>query len=219
MKKTILFSLITVTTVLTVITAKAQQGLYMGAASARQLSVMFNSTDVDKPTADYQSRLGKTIGINGGYNFSNSMGIGVEVNYSRAKQRYTNNSTEFTHEYRYLKIPVMFTYNTNPDKMFIFTAKAGPQLGILLRSKIKDATADVANGSNMDQYKKLTFGMAAGAGVRMRMSSHMYLDAGLHADGTFSNTEDKKYKSYVAGRSKTHDLNGGIEVGVKYFFK
>lgn len=100
----------------------------------------------------------------------------------------------------------------------MFTAKAGPQLGILLKSKVTNASNSTLNGDTKDQYKKLTFGAMAGAGVRVRMLDNVYLDAGLHVDGTISNTEDKNYKGYAANRRKSHDLNAGAEVGIKYFF-
>jgi len=219
MKKTILLSVITVTTLFTVINnAKAQKGFYAGAQGVAQLSVMFNESDVDKPGSDYKSKFGTAFGLNAGYNFNNHMGIGTEVNYATIKQRYSDNTVHYTQKFNYLKIPVLFTYNTNPDKKIIFTAKAGPQLGILLRSNISGSSNSALNGSTKDQYKKLTFGAMAGAGVRVRMLDNIYLDAGLHIDGTISNTEDKDYKGYAATRSKTHDLNAGIEVGIKYFF-
>lgn len=219
MKKTILLSIMTVTTLLTVVSsAKAQKGFYAGAQGMAQISVMFNESDVDKPGADYKSKFGTAFGLNGGYNFNKNMGIGTEVTYATIKQRYIDNTVSYTQKFNYLKIPVLFTYNTNPDRKIIFTAKAGPQLGILLRSKISGSSNSALNGSTNDQYKKLTFGAMAGAGVRIHMLDNIYLDAGLHIDGTISNTEDKGYKGYAANRSKTHDLNAGIEVGIKYFF-
>jgi opacity protein-like surface antigen len=179
---------------------------------------MFNEKDVDKPGADYKSKSGTAFGMNGGYNFNRHIGIGTEVTYSTIRQRYIDNSSSYTQKFNYLKVPVLFTYNTNPERKFMFTAKAGPQLGILLKSKITDASNSALNGNTKDQYRKLTFGAMAGAGIRMRMADNIYLDAGLHVDGTISNTEDKGYKGYTASRSKTHDLNAGLEVGIKYFF-
>jgi len=216
MKKTILLSMLTVTTLLTVVnSAKAQKGFYVGAQGTAQLSVMFNEADVEQPGADYRSKFGTSFGVNGGYNFSKHMGIGTEVTYATLKQRYIDNTESYTQKFNYLKIPVLFTYNTNPDRTVMFTAKAGPQLGILLRSNISGASNPVLNGSTKDQYKKLTFGAMAGAGIRVRMLDNVYLDAGLHADGTISNTENK---NYAVNRSKSHDLNAGVEIGIKYFF-
>lgn len=218
MKKAILLSMMTVAGLLTVTITKAQQGFYVGAQGAAQVSVMFNEADVDKPGADYRSKLGKAFGVNAGYNFNDHIGVGTEVTYAIIKQRYIDNSVSFTQKFNYLKVPVLFTYNTNPERKFMFTAKAGPQLGILLKSKITDASNSALNGDTKDQYKKLTFGAMAGVGVRMKLVEKIYLDAGLHVDGTISNTEDESYKGYTAGRKKSHDLNAGLEVGIKYFF-
>lgn len=219
MKKTILLSIMTVTILSTVInSAKAQKGFYAGAQGMAQISVMLNEADVERPGADYRSKFGTAFGLNGGYNFNNHMGIGTEVSISNIKQRYIDNTVSYTQKFNYLKIPVLFSYNTNPERKIIFTAKAGPQLGILLKSSISGASNSALNGNTKDQYKNLTFGAMAGAGVRIRMLDNIYLDAGLHLDGTISNTEDKDYKGYAANRGKTHDLNAGVEVGIKYFF-
>jgi hypothetical protein len=219
MKKTIFLSLLTVISLLTVVnSAKAQKGFYAGVQGAAQLSVMFNEADAYHPGADYKSKFGTALGVNGGYNFSKHMGVGTEVTYTTIKQRYTDNIVSYTQKFNYLKIPILFTYNTNPGRKFMFTAKAGPQMGILLRSKITGASNAALNGNTKDQYKKLTFGAMAGAGVRMRLLDNMYLDAGIHVDGTISDTEDKDYKGYAPNRAKSHDLNSGLEVGVKYFF-
>jgi hypothetical protein len=219
MKKVILLSLMTVSTLFTVITkAKAQKGIYAGIQGAAQVSVMFNETDVEKPGADYKSDYGTTFGINGGYNFSNHLGVGTELTYATIKQKYVDNTSNYNQKFSYIKIPVLFTYNSNSKRTIMFTAKAGPQLGVLLKSRITDASNSALNGDTKDQYKKLTFGAMAGAGIRMHMLSNVYLDAGIHLDGTISNTEDKNYAGYSANRSKTHDLNAGLEVGIKYLF-
>jgi opacity protein-like surface antigen len=217
MKKAILFSVAAAITSMTATTATAQKGFYVGAQGAGQVSVMANKTDVDKNGTDYESKMGKTIGIGGGYNFNEHMGVGTEVMYSTMKQKFTDNGSSITQKFNYLKVPVLFTYNTNPAKKFMFTAKAGPQLGILLKSEISEASNRERNGDTKDQYKKVTFGAMAGAGVRMKVTDHISLDAGLRFDGSIGDTENKDYKGYAPGRAKSHDLNAGLEVGVKYF--
>lgn len=217
MKKTVLLSM-TVATILSVNTAKAQKGFYAGVQGTSQISIMFNESDIEKPGADYRSKIGTSFGVNGGYNFSRHMGIGTEVTYATIKQRYVDNTVSYSQKFNYLKVPVLFTYNTNPERTLMFTAKAGPQLGILLNSRITGASDPALNGNAKARYEKLTFGAMAGAGVRIRLADKMYFDAGLHVDGTISNTEDKDYKGYVWNRGKSHDLNAGLDVGIKYFF-
>lgn len=220
MKKAISLSMMTVAAVFTIATgAKAQQkGFYIGAQGGNRLSYMFNQTDADKPGVDYKARHGYAFGVSAGYNFNKRMGIGTEFTYSSTRQHYIDSSSKYTQKFKYLKVPVMFTYISNPEKKFMFTAKLGPQVGLLLDSKIKNATNSQMNGNTKDQYEKITFGAAGGAGVRMRVVENIYVDAMLHLDASITNAEDKDYKYYTAGRSKTYDLNSGLELGVKYFF-
>jgi hypothetical protein len=178
--------------------------------------VMFNKTDVDKPGSDYKSTFGTSFGVSGGYNFTKHFGVATEVNYATLKQHYADYTTSYTQKFNYLKVPVLFAYNTNPEKKFIFTAKAGPQVGILMNSKISGASDPKKNGSVMGNYEKLTFGAMIGTGVRVRMTDHISLNAGLRADGSFTNTEKKNRVGY--GRSTSHDISAGVEVGMKYFF-
>ena len=217
MKRVFFLSMLVAAALLTTITAvKAQKGIYIGAQGTRQMGVMINKDDANKPGADYKSKFSATFGINGGYNFSRNMGIGTEVMYSISRQRYVDHVTSYTQKFNYLKIPVLFTYNTNPAKNLMFIAKAGPQVGLLLNSKISDASNSALNGSAKDRYRKLTYGAVVGAGIRARMAQNIFLDAGVHFDGTFVNTEKK---NYTGTRARTYDLNAGLEIGVKYFLK
>lgn len=217
MKKAILLSMIAVTGSMMIVTgAKAQKGFYVGTQGAGQVNIMFNKTDADKPGSDYKSTFGTSFGVSGGYNFTNHFGVATEVNYSKLKQHYSDNTTHFTQKFNYLKVPVLFTYNTDPARKFIFTAKAGPQLGILMNSKISAASDPKMNGSVMGNYNKFTLGAMVGTGVRMRVADHLYVDAGLRADGSITNTEKKNHVAY--GRSSSHDISLGLELGMKYFF-
>ncbi len=218
MKQTILSTMIAVLVILTATTGvKAQKGFYAGVQGGRQVSVMFNQTDLDKPGGDYTTRGSYNFGVSGGYNLTDNYGIGTEVNYSFLRQRYTENTSSYTQKFKYLRIPVLFTVNTDPSNKFMFTAKAGPQLGLLLSSDVYGATNPALNGSTKDEYKKITYGAMAGIGARMRVTNKIAIDGGLHFDGTFGNSETKKHHSYQAGRTKTRNFNGGFEVGVKYF--
>lgn len=198
-------------------TAKAQKGFYVGAQGAPQLSVMFNKEDVDKANTDYKSKFSVAFGAGAGYHFSDNLGVGTEVMYSAQKQRYTYGELEYTQQFKYLKVPVFFTYNTNPASRVMFTAKAGPQVSILLKSKISDASDASLNGDTKDQYRKVAFGAMAGAGARLRLTTNVFLDAGLRFDGSF-NTENKNNSAYTQARTSTYNLNSGADVGIKYFF-
>jgi hypothetical protein len=138
--------------------------------------------------------------------------------YSSVKQRYEKPTAGYTQQLSYLKVPLLFTYNADPSNRVVFTAKVGPQVNMLLKSKISNATEAVKNGNTDDNYKDFVFGATAGAGARVRIAGNMHLTAGLKFDGSFGNIENKNAKGYQAGRAKTYDLNSGVEVGMKYFF-
>ncbi len=219
MKKAILLSMMSVAAIFTIATSvRAQQGFYAGAQIGDRLSYMFNQTDADKPGVDYKSNRGYAVGINAGYIFSKRMGIGTEITYSSTRQRYMDSGVQYTQNFQYLKVPVLFTYNSNPEKKIMFTAKAGPQVGMRLNTSISKSTKSQLNGNTNDQYEKFTYGALVGAGIRVRLNSSLYLDAGIHLDGSITNAEDTDYVNYEAGRSKTYDLNRGLECGFIYFF-
>jgi len=198
-------------------TAKAQKGLYVGVQGAPQLSVMFNEDDVTAPGTDYKSKFSYTFGVNAGYNFTKRMGIGTEVMYSTVRQRFEKQGGSYDQHLSYLKIPVLFTYNSHPDARLVFTAKAGPQVSLLMNSAIKNADNASMNGDNKSRYKDIVFGATAGAGVRFRLTGNMHLTTGLRFDGSFGSIEDGAYNGPNKGRARTYDLNSGVEVGVKYF--
>lgn len=56
-----------------------------------------------------------------------------------------------------------------------------------------------------------------GTGARVRLTNNLYADAGLRFDGAITNLESAKYADLQPGRRKTHSLNAGAEVGIKYF--
>lgn len=198
--------------------ANAQKGFYAGVHGAPQLSVMFNADDVDKPGADYKSKFSGAVGIAAGYQFAKNAGVGTEVRYSVTKQRYIADNGNYTQQFNYLKVPLLFTFNTDPAAVVMFTAKAGPQVGILLKSKITEADNHSLNGETTNRYRHLVAGVAAGAGVRVHVIGNIAVEAGLRFDGSVMDTEKKKHVAYEPGRANTYDLNGGVDVGIRYTF-
>lgn len=220
MKRTIIISAsLIITTIFGInASATAQKGFYAGVQGAPQLSVIFNEDDVNAPNTDYKAKFSYTFGVNGGYNFTQRMGIGTEVMYSSVKQNYENNKGGYTQKLSYLKVPLLFTYNSSPDNRVVFTAKAGPQVSILMKSNVTNAGDPSLNGSNKNKYESLVFGATAGAGARVRLTDNISLNAGLRFDGSIGNIEDKSYAGHTSGRAKTYDLNSGVEVGLRYQF-
>jgi opacity protein-like surface antigen len=218
MKKTILFAVITSAISVTFSNnLTAQKGFYVSAHGGPLLSVRFNGSDADNNGMDYKAKSSVAFGIGAGYNFTDHFGMAAEALYSKEKQRYEDHSVQYDEQLNFIKIPVVFTYNTNPSARIILTAKAGPQLGIVRSAKISNSSITALNGDGKDRYKDLTFGAMIGTGARIRLTNNLYADAGLRFDGTISNLESKEYREEHPGRSKTHAVNAGVEFGLRYF--
>ncbi len=198
-------------------TAFAQKGFHVGVQGAPQISMMNNADDKDDATLDMKPAFGVSFGVNGGYNFNKNMGIATEVVYSMQGQVYEMAGTDFTQRIDYLKIPVLFSYNTNPASKVMFTAKAGPQLGIKLSSKLTDTDGETVIDDTNEKFADMTFGATAGAGARINLAKNLFLDAGLRFDYAFTNADDEDFAGYTAGKATTYNMNAGVEVGLKYF--
>jgi opacity protein-like surface antigen len=219
MKKSVLFTIAAaMLTISTVNVASAQKGFYIGVQGQQQLSGMYNSDDADNAKFDYKASPSTAFGLNGGYNFNKHIGVSAEAMYSIEGQRYELNNVEFRKKISYVKVPLLFTYNTNPAAKVMFIAKAGPQIGLLTKANLKNGDGDVLVKDTKDSYETVTFGAAAGAGVRVNLAKHLFLDAGLKFDGNFTNSEVKTVNETNVARAKTYNMNGGIEAGIKYFF-
>jgi opacity protein-like surface antigen len=67
-----------------------------------------------------------------------------------------------------------------------------------------------------NQYKDITFGGVANAGVEFNLSKTLALATGVRFDYDFTNAEDKNAASYPANRAKTYNSTLGLEIGLKY---
>lgn len=218
MKKSTLFAtIISIVTITSSNNSTAQKGFYVGVHGVPLLSVRFNGSDADNQGMDYKAKSSITFGVGAGYNVTDHFGVAAEAIYSKEKQRYEDHSVKYDEQLNFIKVPVLFTYNTNPSARVILTAKAGPQLGILRSAKISNSSIAALNGDSKDRYKDITFGAMIGTGARIRLTNNLYADAGLRFDGIISNLESKEYKEQHPGRSKTHAVNAGVEFGIRYF--
>lgn len=218
MKKTIFVSaIISIALQLSASASHTQKGFYLAAQSAPLLSVRINEDDVHNTGADYKAKSSVTLGFGSGYNFTNHVGIGIEVMYSRESQGYSDVAIKYDERLSFVKVPVTFNYNTNPYSRVVFAMKVGPQVGMLTSSRVTDASIAALNGSTRDQYEKVNFGIMLGSSARIRLTNKLFADAGLRFDGIFSDLETKKYRDYHPGRGTTHSVNAGIELGIRYF--
>ena len=198
--------------------ASAQKGFSFSVKGTPQFSWLSNSDDNNNSNYSRKTTFNTNFGIGGAYNFTNNLGVGLDVLYSLQGQKYDLSGTEFHQKVDYLKLPVMFLYNTNPAKPVSFIAKLGPQLSIRTSAKLDNSNGDEM-ADTKDAYKSVTFGGVAVAGVQFRLDKSFYVTAAARYDYDFTNAENKDFAGYTAGRADTHNMTAGLEVGLKYLLK
>ena len=195
----------------------AQKGFNLSVKATPEFSFLLNKDDNDNSLYDSKATFNTNFGIGAGYNFTDNVGVAIDGLYSMQGQKYELSGNEYNQKVNYIKVPVYFTYNSNPAKVISFSGKIGPQVSFLSTSKLTDNDGkDVADDTN-NHYEKATFGGAAEAGIQIKLQRDLFLTTGVRFDVDFTNAEDKDFTSYPAGRAKTYNMTSGLEVGLKYF--
>jgi opacity protein-like surface antigen len=214
--KKFLIAAVTILSLSGINNVQAQQGFSFSVKAAPQMSWLQNQNDNDNSQLDIKPLFGSSFGLGAGYNFTPNLGIGLDVLYSMQGSKYEANGAEFKQKVDYVKVPLLFTYTSNPSAMVSFFSKVGPQLSFLTNSKLTNGDGDKIIEDMNERYEKVTFGGVANAGAQFRLSQNIFLTTGLRFDYDFTNAEDKNYNLYPAGREATHNMTAGLEVGLKY---
>lgn len=138
-------------------TANAQKGvvdvvgLHLGLQGGFNSTWILNQNNYGFQELDYTRTFGFATGLAIGYNFTNTMGIQIDLNYATMGQDYFDISKDFcnidvngdnkpekveTYRYvrlNYVQIPIMFRFQSARTKkqMISFHAMAGPSFGFL----------------------------------------------------------------------------------------
>jgi len=199
--------------------ANAQQGFSVSVKATPQFSFLQNSDDRDNSIIDRKGTFNGNFGIGAGYNFTPSLGVGIDAVYSLQGQKYkflgAGMGREINQKLNYVKVPVYFTYTYNPDKPVSFIGKVGPQVSFLTSSKLTDNNGNTLKSNTKDHFKDVTYGGMAAAGVQFKLDKRMYLTTMARFDYDFTNAEDKN-DAFYPGRAKTYNMTAGLEVGLKY---
>jgi Outer membrane protein beta-barrel domain len=198
--------------------ANAQQGFSVSVKTTPQFSFLRNKDDRDNSRNQQKTTVNANFGIGAGYNFTPALGVGMDVLYSLQGQRHELNGIETNQRVNYVKIPVYFTYNRNPNKPVSFMGKIGPQLSILTSSKLTENNGHTLKSNTKALYEDVTFGAVLAAGAQFKLDRKLFLTTMARFDYDFTNAEDDSYRFYRAGRSKTYNMTTGLEVGLKYMF-
>ncbi len=198
-------------------TVMAQKGLSLSVKATPQFSFLQNSDDNDNSAIDKKATFNANFGVGAGYNFTNNVGLGLDVLYSFQGQKSKVVGLEAHQKLEYLKIPVYFSYNTDDSKPVSFFGKIGPQVSFLTNAKLAVGGSDLFV-KNKGQFEKTTFGAMANAGVQFKLNQKLFLQTGLQFDYDFTNAEDKDYIAAILGRADTYNMTTGLQVGLKYKF-
>jgi len=216
----------------------AQEGtVKIGAALLPQSTWLLNQDDSDAgPNLDYQTTWGFAGGLTVAYHFTDYLGVGLDVLYSSQGQKYkgtesgTNLSAQTT--LNYLKLPLLFRFNSDPNSPVQFSFFAGPQANLLLSYTDK---AEVTGGGitwtfetqNQEKtttfsgpgttftdktsltakaYKPLTLGAVVGLGAGFKLTEELLLGVHVRLDYIFGDVENKdcKVNHPLAGVGATH---------------
>ena len=218
MKKTFIYVL-AAASLFTASQVQAQKEFSLSVKGTPQFSFMQNKTDNDNSAYERKATFNAGFGIGGGYNFTTNSGIGLDALYSLQGQRYTLNGTEYNQKMQYVKIPLMYTYNTDQSKAVSFVGKIGPQLSILTTSKLTDKDGNDLISDTKSNYKSATFGGVVLAGTQFKLAQRTFLTTGVRFDYDFTNAEDDALASHTNGRDNTYHSTVGLEVGLKFLLK
>lgn len=196
-------------------TIQAQSKWSLSVKGTPQLSWIHNSDDNDLSGFDSKSKFSANFGLGAEYAFSQKFGIGLDALYSLQGRKFDYSGTEYNQKNDYLKIPLYASYRTPVSNGLSFVGKLGPQLSILTNSEIK---AGSLKTDTKDQFKDLTFGGMANAGLEFSLAKNILLNTGIRFDYDFTNAEDSDVPGYTAGRAKSYNSTLGLEIGFKYRF-
>lgn len=195
----------------------AQQGFSVSVKATPQFSFLQNNDDNDNSAIKKKATFNTNFGVGAGYNFTDNIGVGLDVLYSLQGEKSEVLGREINQKLEYVKVPVYFSYNTDPSKTVSLFGKIGPQVSFLTNAKISGGE-HTGSVENKDRFEKATFGAMANAGVQFKLSQNIFLQTGLQFDYDFTNAEDKDYIGYIPGRANTYNMTAGVQVGLKYRF-
>jgi hypothetical protein len=217
----------------------AQKQFYFGLAGTGLSSVITNQNNYGLPfEMDYTVTLGGAGNVNVGFDFSNNIGLKLELGFAKLGQKYedTYQDTVYTRNIRlnYLQIPLLFKFRTGGDVVKFYVA-AGPQFNILLSAsqqylKNEDYYNDSIPGNwttptligeetITDRYNSLDIMGRLDLGVDIHVATNLFLNVGLTMAYGFMdiNATDYQIPDNSSGTyNPSHNLYGGLNFGINY---
>jgi hypothetical protein len=192
--------------------AHAQQGFSLSVKGTPNFSIL---------DADLLNSLNKkatfkaNFGVGAEYNITDNYGVGMDLLYALQGQKYRITILEVQQKLSYIKVPVYFSYYTDPSKTASFYGKVGPQFNFLTSARY---TGFGLQPNNKFMFKDVVIGAMVNAGVQFRLSEQLALQTGLYFDYDLSNAVINDVAGVNINITNAHNMNAGLQVGLKYSF-
>jgi Outer membrane protein beta-barrel domain len=198
---------------------KAELGIrYMPTISSMKIKTMEGGTVSGEATLGY--------GIGGflGFNFSEHVGMQVEVIYSSITQNFNEQNRQQTIELKYINIPLLLSLNTGKSNPVNLNVVAGPQIGLNVGSSIETTNEQgTDNAVAVLSVNKGDLGFAYGAGLDFGLNTSKMLRLGIGFRGVYglvdisNNSESTTTESYYV-LDKTHLETYSGYIGLSFLF-
>jgi len=217
--------------------AIAQKGLYFGIAGTVQSNWITNQENYGLPYMDYVSTFGGAANLTVGYDFTNHIGLKIEVGYGQFGQKYTDkiadSSLKRQVKLNALEIPIMFKFRSG-GKIARFYLAIGPQINMLLSA----SQTYTMNGANFDTTRETVSGESFNVskeemkerwtsmdvmarldvGMDITVVKHLMIEIGLKMGyGLMDlNSTDYRIKDIHNNYTPSHNVFGGLTLGINY---
>ncbi len=227
----------------------AQKSFQLGFQAFPMSTWMMNKEDSDmsKDTFEYQKTWGMQAGVNLGYSFNNNLGIHANLLYSSQGQNHGSKNklgepVRNVLRMYYLKLPILFKWNTDSELKFSYAIEAGPQFSYLagIKEKNDDKSYEAEHPpmiyytnvpERINTFKPFQVGAVLRTGLDIKLRFNLKINTRIWVDYAFTDSENKDAKynvtyqgitteqSYYSKNRKTNtNLTGGLQVGFTYYF-
>jgi len=218
----------------------AQKGFNIGIAANYNATFIINQNIYGgTPELDYKQTTSFAYDLGLGYNFTNWIGVKAEVGMTPMGQKYYNHDDipSLTRDVQlsYITVPLMAHFSLGGE-VFRFYANIGPQFAFLTKAtqsylqdgkplpkiynpEIKDSI-DVSKTDIKDRYKSMDIMARFDFGLDIIIIKHIGINFGLSgAYGlTDINASDWKLKNHDGEYKPSHNVYGGLTLGLRYCF-
>jgi hypothetical protein len=204
----------------------AQKGLEFGVYVTPQNTWIFNQQDFDADSRlDFRPTIKMAFGASAGYNFTDNLGVQTGICYSSQGQNYKSTigslTSEFSADLTYLRIPVLFKYNSDPSSSSSFLVNAGLDFGIKTGATANLTSPTTSSSDISANYNSMDIAAVFGFGAQFKLVENVYLTTMFRFSYSISTIESDQGKaaglqSSTGTRDAANNFTGGLQIGAKY---